>query len=31
MRARGYTEEFIQKILVDNPGRILTFAEPKSD
>ena len=31
MRARGYTDELIQKILVDNPARILTFAEPKSD
>ena len=31
MRARGYTERFIQKILVDNPARILTFTEPKSD
>ena len=31
MRARGYTEEHIQKILVHNPARILTFADPESD
>ena len=31
MRARGFTEELVQKILVDNPARILTFTDPKSD
>jgi len=31
MRARGYTDELIEKILVGNPARILTFTEPKSD
>jgi len=29
MRARGYSEELIQNILVDNPARILTFTDPK--
>jgi len=31
MRARGFTEELVQKILVENPSRILTFTEPRSD
>ena len=31
MRARGYSEELIQNILVDNPARILTFTDPKLD
>ena len=29
MRRRGMAEEAIQKILVDNPARALTFTEPK--
>ena len=28
MRRRGFTEESIQRILVDNPARVLPFAEP---
>ena len=28
MRAKGFKEEDIQRILVDNPKRALTFAEP---
>jgi phosphotriesterase-related protein len=31
MTARGYSEELIRNILVDNPARILTFTDPKSD
>jgi predicted metal-dependent phosphotriesterase family hydrolase len=30
MRDRGYTESAIQKILVDNPAKALTFVEPKA-
>ena len=29
MRARGFTEEAIHKLLVENPKRILTFGEAK--
>ena len=29
MRDRGYTDEVIHKILVDNPAAILAFAEPR--
>jgi phosphotriesterase-related protein len=29
MRARGYSEETIHSILVDNPRDALTFAEPR--
>ena len=28
MRRRGFTEESIHSILVDNPARVLSFAEP---
>ena len=28
MRRRGFTEESIHRILVDNPARVLPFAEP---
>jgi predicted metal-dependent phosphotriesterase family hydrolase len=28
MRKAGYTEEAIDKILVDNPAAALTFTEP---
>ena len=31
MRTRGYSEELIQNILVDNPARILAFTDPKLD
>ncbi len=30
MRDRGYAESAIQKILVDNPAKALTFVEPKA-
>ena len=30
MRYRGFSDEVIHKILVDNPARILTIAEPKA-
>ncbi|WP_300433557.1 hypothetical protein [uncultured Thalassolituus sp.] len=29
MRARGISDEALHGILVDNPGRALTFAEPR--
>ena len=29
MRARGYTDEAIEKILVHNPASILAFVEPR--
>ena len=28
MRAKGFKEEDIQRILIDNPARALTFVEP---
>ena len=31
MRARGFSEDAIHKILVDNPRAVLTFSEPQRD
>ena len=30
MRSRGVSEEHIRMMMVQNPARVLTFAEPKS-